>query len=721
MIYKSILDLIGNTPTVEVSCFETGRSKLFLKLESQNPGGSIKDRIGLHMIEAAEKEGRIKPGDMLIEATAGNTGIGLALVAAKKGYRLTLVIPDKMSDEKIRHLNAMGVNIVMTRSDVGKGHPEYYQDYALRLSKEIPGSFYVNQFENPANPHTHEIITGPEIWEQMGHEIDAIVIGVGSAGTIGGLTRYFSKVKPEIEFILADPEGSVLKDYFYTRKVNKAGSWVVEGIGEDFVPANCDFSLVKHAYSVSDKEAIGFVRELLLHEGIFAGSSTGVLIGAALKYAREQKTPKRILTFVADTGNKYLSKIYNDSWLQEHGLSVTGSAPGNSDLSQKKPGFSTRSIHAGQDPETATGAIVTPIYATSTFAQESPGKHKGYEYSRGANPTRSALEKCMASLENGTMGFAFSSGMAAENTILELLESGSHILAMEDLYGGTYRLFERVKRTTSNLEVTYLDLNDQSLLQKSIRSNTRMIWIETPTNPLLKLVDLSKVVAFAKQHDLLTVCDNTFASPALQNPLDHGIDIVVHSATKYLNGHADIVAGIVVVNEQNSIGDRMRYLQFSTGAILSPFDSFLLLRGVKTLAVRMKVHNDNAMKIATFLEKHPQVEKVIYPGLPSFPQHTLANRQMRGFGGMISFTLKCGIAESRKFLSALKLFTLAESLGGVESLIELPALMTHASIPRDKRYAQGITDNLVRISVGIEDAADLVEDLQQALATVEKI
>lgn len=320
MIYKDTLELIGNTPMVEIKCFDTGSSRLFLKLENQNPGGSIKDRVGLSMIENAEKEGKIKPGDTLIEATAGNTGLGLALTAAKKGYKLLLVIPDKMSQEKVSHLKAMGAEIVMTRSDVEKGHPEYYQDYALRLSREIPNSYYINQFNNPSNPLAHETTTGPEIWEQMQQNVDAVVVGVGSAGTIGGLSRFFKKVKPDIEFVLADPKGSILKDYFYSQKIGEAGSWLVEGIGEDFVPLQCDLSLVKEAYSISDKEAFQAARTLLREEGILAGSSTGVLLAAAVKYAQQQTAPKNIVTFACDSGNKYLSKMFNDYWMLDNGF-----------------------------------------------------------------------------------------------------------------------------------------------------------------------------------------------------------------------------------------------------------------------------------------------------------------------------------------------------------------------------------------------------------------
>ena len=380
--------------------------------------------------------------------------------------------------------------------------------------------------------------------------------------------------------------------------------------------------------------------------------------------------------------------------------------------------FSTLAIHAGQEPDPFTGAIMTPIYATSTFVQSSPGIHKGYEYSRSANPTRTALENCMAALENGKAAFAFSSGLAAENSLLEMLEPGSHIIAMEDLYGGTFRLFDKVKKYASNLETSFIDLNNEQELVASIKSNTKCIWIETPTNPMLTLVDLVKVTAIAKEHGLFTVCDNTFATPYLQRPFDFGVDIVVHSATKYLNGHSDVVAGIVVVKEEGELLEKIKFLQNATGSILSPFDSFLLLRGLKTLPIRMQAHNENAAEIAGFLERHPKVEKVIYPGLKSFPQHELARKQMKGYGGMITFFLKGGITESKRLLENTKLFSLAESLGGVESLIEHPSIMTHASVPADQRNKLGITDNLIRVSVGIEDIEDLKEDLANSLQKV---
>jgi cystathionine gamma-lyase len=383
---------------------------------------------------------------------------------------------------------------------------------------------------------------------------------------------------------------------------------------------------------------------------------------------------------------------------------------------EKSYGFATRTIHAGQAPDPTTGAVMPPIYATSTYAQESPGVHKGYEYSRTRNPTRLAYERCIADLESGTTGFAFASGMAATGTILELIDSGSHVIAMDDMYGGTYRLFERVRKRSAGLEFSYVDLRDPAALEAAIRPNTRLIWAETPTNPLLKIVDLKAVAALAKKHGILAVADNTFATPWTQRPLECGFDLVMHSATKYLNGHSDMVGGVVVVGEHSELAEQLAFLQNSVGAIAGPFDSYLALRGLKTLALRMERHCANALEIAGWLEKHRQVERVIYPGLASHPQHDLARRQMSAFGGMITMFVKGGLEAARRFLERVEIFALAESLGGVESLIEHPALMTHGSIPAEQREAVGISDSLVRLSAGIEDGDDLIADLEQALA-----
>ncbi|HKH34764.1 MAG TPA: cystathionine gamma-synthase [Beijerinckiaceae bacterium] len=388
-------------------------------------------------------------------------------------------------------------------------------------------------------------------------------------------------------------------------------------------------------------------------------------------------------------------------------------------VGQNQLAFDTRCIHAGQAPDPTTGAVMMPIYATSTYAQESPGIHKGYEYARSQNPTRMAFERCIADLEGGTAGFAFGSGLAATATVLDALDHGAHVVASDDLYGGTRRLFERVRRRSAGLAIAYVDLSNLDAVRAALRPETRLVWIETPTNPLLKLCDLEAIAGIVKksgngQRPWLAA-DNTFASPYVQRPIELGFDLVVHSATKYLNGHSDMVGGVAVVGHDDELREKIAFLQNAVGAISGPFDSFLALRGLKTLALRMERHCASALKIAQFLDEHPRVEAAIYPGLPSHPQHALAKRQMRGFGGIVTARIAGGLEATKRFLERTRLFTLAESLGGVESLIEHPAIMTHASVQPEVRATLGIDDGLVRLSVGIEDADDLIADLQSAL------
>ncbi|HLG31194.1 MAG TPA: cystathionine gamma-synthase [Candidatus Brocadiales bacterium] len=376
--------------------------------------------------------------------------------------------------------------------------------------------------------------------------------------------------------------------------------------------------------------------------------------------------------------------------------------------------FETRAIHAGCEPDSGTGAIMTPIFQTSTYVQESPGKHKGYDYSRTHNPTRTALEKNIASLEEGKYGLAFSSGMSAISTITQMLNAGDHIICSDDVYGGTFRLFDKVLKKF-NLEFDFIDLTSLQSLERYIKNTTKLVWLESPSNPLLKLIDIEATARTAKSHGIITVVDNTFATPFFQKPLKLGADIVMHSTTKYLNGHSDVIGGALVMNDQE-LYTKLQFLQNAAGGVPGPFDCFLVLRGIKTLAIRMERHAENALKIAQFLENHPKVRKVIYPGLSSHPQHDLAKRQMTGFGGIVTFFIKGGLEVARKFLERVKVFSLAESLGGVESLIEHPAIMTHASLPKEVREKIGISDELIRVSVGIENVDDLIDDLKQAIA-----
>ena len=388
----------------------------------------------------------------------------------------------------------------------------------------------------------------------------------------------------------------------------------------------------------------------------------------------------------------------------------------------QKLAFATRVIHAGQSPDPSTGAIMPPIYATSTYVQQSPGVHKGLDYGRSHNPTRWAFERCVADLEGGAQAFAFASGLAAISTVLELIDADSHIVASDDLYGGSFRLFDKVRQRSAGLRFSYANLSDPQGLEKALKPDTRLVWVETPTNPLLRLADLRAIAETCRARGIITVADNTFARPYVQRPLELGFDIVVHSVTKYLNGHSDVIGGIAIVGKESrldALRERLGFLQNSVGAIASPFDSFLALRGVKTLALRMQRHCESALELARWLEAQPQVERVHYPGLESHPQHALAKRQMSGgFGGMISATLRTDLAGAKRFLEAVQIFALAESLGGVESLIEHPAIMTHATIPAETRKTLGIGDSLVRLSVGVEDIADLRADLQQALVKI---
>ena len=383
---------------------------------------------------------------------------------------------------------------------------------------------------------------------------------------------------------------------------------------------------------------------------------------------------------------------------------------------KNKEGFETRAIHAGQKADPTTGAVMMPIYTSSTYEQESPGVHKGFDYSRSINPTRKAFEECIASLENGEVGFGFSSGVAAISACVELLSPGDHVIAMNDLYGGTVRLFNEIKTISQGIEVTYVDMTDMQNVLEAKTDKTKMIFVETPTNPLLKVVDLSAIADFAKAENILSVCDNTFASPYVQQPLNHGIDIVLHSATKYLGGHSDLIAGALVIGKKDdALVSKMANIVNSLGPITGAFDSYLILRSLKTLAVRMERHSENAMAIAKHFDSHKDISEVIYPGLTNHPQHNLASKQMNGFGGIISMNIKGGLEKSKSFLERTKIFALAESLGGVESLIEHPALMTHASLPKDRREMIGISDGLVRLSVGLESLDDLIEDIEQAL------
>jgi cystathionine gamma-lyase len=607
---SSILDLIGNTPLVELTKFDTGPCRLFLKLEGWNPSGSVKDRTALAMINAAEKSGKLKPGGTIIEATAGNTGLGLSLVAAIRGYKVILVVPDKFSEMKITHCEGLGAKVIRTRASVPSDSPEYYVNMAKRIAAET-GAYHTNQFDNPANVHVHETTTGPEIWEQMDKKIDAVVCGVGSGGTLAGLGKFFAKVSPQTELILSDPKGALLAAQVNGEKA-EAHPFRVEGIGQDCAPGNLDLKINRQGLHHRRRGKLFHrPRTLETRRHPRRNADRHGAGGRAALLPRTENTQARRHLHVRP--RRQISS--ENLWRTEMSKKKK--------KKKKTQDFSTRCIHGGQSVDAETGAVSVPIYATSTYAQSAPGEHKGFVYARGHNPTRFAFERCIADLEDGSNGFAFASGLAATCAVLDLLPHGSHIIACDDVYGGTYRLFERIKKDSSKLDVTYVDLTVPGALEKAISPNTEMIWVETPTNPLLKIIDLNAVAAVAKKKKILSVCDNTFATPYLQKPLNFGFDIVLHSITKYIGGHSDIIGGAVVVNDPD-LAEKLKFIQNATGGILSPFDSFLALRGVKTLDVRMERACASAAKIAEFLHGHKKIAKIYYPGITTHPQYKIA-------------------------------------------------------------------------------------------------
>ena len=737
MIHQNILKTIGNTPIVKLNSLTEGLdAEIYCKLEFMNPGGSIKDRIGAWLIEDAEKRGVIKPGGTIVECTSGNTGVGVAMAAITKGYKCVFTLADKMSKEKARNLAAFGAKVVVTPSNVEPTDPKSYYSIARKIAQETPNSVLLDQYNNLANRECHYKTTAPEIYDQMS-DVDVFIAGIGTGGTLCGIGKYLKEKNPKIEVVAVDPKGSIVYEMFKEGKVTTPPYvYKIEGIGEDFIPKNYDFSVLNDVVQVDDQEAFKVARLLIKKEGLYCGGSSGAAVAGAIKWIKSQGARmkgKKVLVVLPDSANRYLSKVFNDDWMIQTGLlekddkefiGTIEYIPGadvshgenSKSISTKKSGsqgFGTLAIHAGQNPDPTTGAVMTPIYQTSTYVQSSPGKHQGYEYSRTDNPTRTAYQACVAALENGKHALAFSSGLATTDAIMHTLNAGDHVLCCDDVYGGTFRIFDKVLKK-KNIDFTFADLTDLKKAETLFTSKTKILWIESPTNPMLKIMDIKALCALAHKKGAIAIVDNTFMSPYFQKPLNLGADIVVHSVTKYMNGHSDVVGGVLVTNNKDLYTD-LKFMQNSVGAVPAPMDCFLVMRGIKTLHVRMQKHAENAIEIARFLESHPNVEKVIYPGLPSHPQHELAKKQMSGFGGMITFLIKGGLPEARSFLEKVKIFALAESLGGVESLIEHPAIMTHASVPLENRKALGILDNLVRISVGIEDCEDLIADLKQAL------
>ncbi|KJL22733.1 Cystathionine gamma-synthase [Microbacterium azadirachtae] len=740
MRYAShVADLVGATPLVRLTSV-TGatadrpaiRATVLAKLEYFNPGGSAKDRIARSIVDAAERDGLLLPGGTIVEATSGNTGVGLALIALQRGYRMVFVVPDKFDGPKVATLRAFGAEVVVTPTSVPPEHPESYYSVAARLAREIPGAFNPNQFANQNGPLGHYRSTGPEIWDDTDGRVTHFVAGIGTGGTISGTGRYLKEVsKGRVRVIGADPEGSLYSG-------GPVHSYLVEGVGEDFLPDTFDGAVVDGYERVSDAESFAMTRRLAREEGLLVGGSSGMAVVAALRIAEGLGEHDVVVVLLPDHGRGYLDKLYDDDWMTGHGFAVTaaetahapidppgGAMPaadarqtnepnhaGGSEMTIETDKTATAAIHAGQAADPYTGAVIPPLHLSTTFVQDGiGGLRQGYEYGRSGNPTRDALQQQLAALEGGTHAYSFASGLAAEDTLLRaILQPGDHVLLGNDVYGGTFRLISRVLGTWG-VTVQVVDMSDTEAVRAAVAAKApRVLWVETPSNPLLRISDIAALAEIGHAAESVVVVDNTFATPALQRPLSLGADVVVHSTTKYLGGHSDVVGGAVVLKDAE-LAEKVGFLQFAVGAVSGPFDAWLTTRGIKTLPVRMRQHNANAEAVAEFLVTHPRVAHVYYPGLPEHPGHELAARQMSGFGGIVSVALESGEA-ARRFAESTRVFQLAESLGGVESLVNYPDAMTHASV---RGTEAAVPVEVVRLSVGLEDIADLLADLEQAL------
>lgn len=708
----TILDLIGNTPLVKINKLNPNpKVTILAKLEYFNPGGSIKDRIGKSMIEGAEQREELKKNGLIVEATSGNTGIGLAMAAAVKGYKSIFTMPDWMSKNKEKILKAFGADVLRQPTAVPIDDSRGYKTVAKRIAGEKSG-FLPDQYSNPDNPRAHYEGTGPEIWNDTDGKIDYIVIGIGTGGTATGAVRFLKEKNPHIKFIAPDPIGSI-----YSGKLEP---FLVEGIGHIFMPKNVHLDMVDEFVRFPSKSAIEMAQNIAKNEGILVGPSSGAALFAATKIAKEAKPGSIIVAIFPDSGERYIDYLYDEDFeiptLAKH---------------ETKQGFATQVLHGYSEDFNEKQALVPSINRSAIFTfnnveeaakifegsnNEKDNRSK-YVYARGNHPNQRQLELLVTDLESGTDAVAFASGMAAITAFAQtVLSQGDEVVASNVLYGDSFHLFGSLVKKWG-VKTTFVDITDLKQVEKAITKKTKLLYIETPTNPLLSIADIGALSQITKRHGVLFAVDNTFASPYLQRPLVLGADIVIESATKYLSGHSDAIGGIVVAKDQKLIMNLWGTL-FITGAIIDPEAAWLVLRGLKTLPLRMERHNQNALTIAKYLSHNSKVKIVHYPGLLNHPQHDLARAQMNGFGGVLSFEIKGGIEQGKKFVNALKIFSLSVSLGAVESLVNHPASMTHKVIPQKERLKSGITDGLIRFSVGIEDIEDLIKDIDQAFEEV---
>jgi len=731
-IVDSVLDLIGGTPMVRLSRFAKKHGiecDLVAKCEFFSAGGSVKDRIGLRMLEEAEVSGRVKPGDTLIEPTSGNTGIGLSLAAAVKGYNMIITMPQKMSGEKKNTMQALGAEIFRTPTAAAWNDTNSHIALALRMEQQMENAHVLDQYKNPSNPLAHYENTAEEIIKQTGGKIDYMIMTAGTGGTATGIARKLREKCPDCKVIAVDPKGSHLAVPDSLNDEMKDCPYHVEGIGYDFIPSVLDQPAVDHWIKTGDQESFDAARDIIRTEGLMVGGSSGSCMAAAVKYIKENKigADKRVVVLFPDSIRNYMYKFLDDDWMKSEGFLADEFVEQPAEVEPKtgewvqgaELGLGTTAVHAGVSADEKTGAILTPVYKSTTFVQESVEKYldKGYSYSRSGNPTVRALEAKIASLEGGYGATAVGTGMSATTIIIAgFMNAGDHCVIANCTYGGTNRIC-REQFVPLGMEFDFIDFTDLDNIRKHIKPNTKLVFSETPSNPTLQIADIEAISAIAHEHGALHVCDSTFATPYIVRPIEWGADIVLQSLTKYYDGH-NMGTGGAVIAATKELDERMHFVQNMHGNIMTPEVAFTISQTCKTMGLRIEKQSSSAMRIAKFLEQHPMVTKVVYPGLNSFPQKKLADKYHKNnlHGGMLWFDLEGGDSNAIKLMNTVQRpWSLCENLGATESIITACAVMTHANMIKEDRLLAGIGDGFIRISVGIEDCDDLLRALKASL------
>jgi len=728
-IVESVLDLVGNTPMVRLNRMMKKhdlKCDLVAKCEFYSAGGSVKDRIGLRMLEEAEMTGLCKPGDTIIEPTSGNTGIGLCLAGAVKGYNVIITLPQKMSGEKVNTMKALGAEILRTPTSAAWNDKESHIALALRIQQQLENSHVLDQYKNPSNPLAHYENTAEEIIEQCRGKVDYLFLTAGTGGTLTGIARKFREKMPDCKIVGVDPRGSILAE---PENMNEQGLGVpyhVEGIGYDFVPTVLDRDVVDVWMKSEDKASFDAAREVISTEGVLCGGSSGSVMAAALDYIKSNNIGegKRVCVLLPDSIRNYMSKFLDDGWMINEGFKQGDygectKEPKTGTWVEGELGFTTTAVHGGVKPNEETGAILTPVNLSTTFVQDSIEQYlgKGYSYSRSGNPTVTALEHKIAAMEKGYGATAVSTGMAATTVVISgFMEKGDHCVITDCSYGGTNRIC-REHFTTMGMEFDFVDFSNMDNIRNAIKPNTKLIFSESPTNPTLQIADVEAISNLADEHGIIHVCDSTFATPVIMRPLDHGAHLVIQSLTKYYEGHNMGVGGAIIAKTKE-LDDRVHYVRNMHGNIMHPLAAFLCAQTAKTMELRVKKQSENAMAIAKWLETHPKVTKVVYPGLNSFPQKVLADKYHRNgiHGGMLWFDVVGGDVAATQLMNTVERpWSLCENLGATESIITACAVMTHANMIKEDRLKVGISDGFIRISCGIEDTRDLIRALKNSL------